>query len=145
MKKFSLWLCVCAIASLSACAQERSITFNELPEQAKHIITQHFSTEGISIIKLDNEDSEYEVHYTDGTEVDFSTKGALQKVDCNQKRVPDGLLPEQVKAYVQKNYPSMFITEWGKENKHSWKAELNNGLDLIFNKHYQFTSIDKED
>jgi len=143
MKKILSVVLMIAAFTLSLRAQDRIVTYNELPENAKLIITQHFTTEGISLIKYDWEvfDSEYEVHYTNGTELSFTGKGELKKVDCGMKQVPDALIPEQVLSYVRSSYPNAFITEWEKDDR-EWKAELNNGIELVFNKNYQLIDID---
>ena len=60
---------------------------------------------------------------------------------CKQTEVPAALVPEQVRNYVKTNFPNSFIIEWGRDNR-GFKAELNNGLDLEFNRNYDFLRID---
>lgn len=143
MKKvFSLALMALTVV-FSACAQDRVVTFEQLPANAQKVIKQYFTTEGIAYIKLDKEfiGTEYEVRYTNGTEIDFTDKGEIKKVDCGLNQVPEALIPEQVKNYVRENYSTSFIKEWKLDDGY-WKAELNTGLELIFNKKYQFVGID---
>ena len=85
--------------------------------------------------------TEYEVKLKDNTELEFDRNGNLIKIDSQQKKVPDGLIPEKALAYVNANYPDAFITEWGKDDLR-WKAELNNGLELVFNNNGEFLRYD---
>ena len=129
--------------SLGACTKERIISFDQLPQKAQTIITTYFSIEEVMLVKLDKDDLqiEYDVKLKNGTELTFDGKGNLTKIDCQRQRVPDGLVPEKVRAYVTANHPDAFIIEWGKDDLR-WKAELNNGLELVFNKDGEFIRYD---
>lgn len=144
MKKlfFSILLMAFAL-SLDACADGKPVGFDQLPQNAQTTITQYFSKEDVLLVKLDKENllTEYEVKLKDGTELEFDRNGNLKKIDSQQKRVPNGLIPEKVLAYVNANYPDAFITEWGKDDLR-WKAELNNGLELVFNNDGEFLRYD---
>ncbi|MBR1514829.1 MAG: PepSY-like domain-containing protein [Bacteroidales bacterium] len=128
---------------LNACKDEHLVGFDLLPENAKNIINEHFDKDDILLVNVEKEAlvTEYEVKFKDGTEIDFDKDGNLKKIDCQQKQVPDALIPEAVLEYVKANYPSSFITEWGRDDLR-WKAELDNGLELLFNRNYQFVGID---
>lgn len=84
---------------------------------------------------------EYEVHFSSGTELEFDKNGDFKKVDCKHQAVPEGIVPLQVTRYVQTSYPSSLITEWEKM-RNGWKAELDNDLELYFDKGYNFTGMD---
>ena len=144
MKKVFISILIMAFAlSLDACRDGKPLSFDQLPQNAQSVITEYFSKEGVLLVKLDKDDlqTEYEVKLKDGIELSFDRKGNLTKVDCQQQRVPDGLVPEKVRAYVNANYPNAFITEWGKDDLR-WKAELNNGLELVFNNNGEFLRYD---
>ena len=144
MKKLVFSILFMAFAlSLVACTDGRIVGFDRLPQNAQQLIIQHFSKEDVLMVEMDRDglQLEYEVRLKDGTEIDFDSDGNLKKIDCHDMRVPDALVPSEVLAYVSGNYPEAFITEWGKDDGR-WKAELNNGLDLMFNRKYQFVGID---
>ena len=144
MKKlfFSILFMVFAL-SLDACTDGRIVSFDRLPKNAQQLIIQHFSKDNVLMVEMDRDGirTEYEVRLKDGTEIDFDGDGDLKKIDCQDRRVPDALLPAEVLTYVNGNYPDAFITEWGKDDGR-WKAELNNALDLVFNRKYQFVGFD---
>ena len=144
MKKlfFSILLMAFAL-SLDACTDGKPIGFDQLPQNAQTTLTKYFNKEDVLLVRLDKDDllSEYEVKLKDGTELEFDRNGALTKIDCQQKKVPEGLVPEKVLAYVNANYPNAYITEWSKDDMR-WKAELNNGLELVFNNNGEFLRYD---
>ena len=142
MKKYFSVVLV-ALCSLTACAKEQVITFDQVPEPAKAIVTAHFDASQIAYVILDKGllDADYEVKFSDGRSLEFNKAGELTKVDCKQTEVPSALIPELVRQYVKANFPNAFITEWSKDDRR-WKAELNSGLDLEFNSNYEFVRID---
>jgi len=143
MKKLFSIVAMMVLFTMSACSQDQIGTFDQLPQNAQELINQHFNKDNISLIKIDKDltGNEYEVIFTDGTDLEFDKNGDLIKVDCGLTQVPTALIPEQVTTYVNTNYPNNFITEWGKEDR-GWKAELNNGVELLFNSQYEFTGVD---
>lgn len=143
MKKLLLSLFMALTLCLSACADGRPITFEQLPANAQTIITQNFVRENILFITVDTElfGTEYEVRFNDGKELDFDSKGNIIKVDCKYEPVPEALIPAEVLTQVNSSYPNTFIKEWKKDDG-QWKAELSNGLELIFNRRYQLVGID---
>jgi len=143
MKKLFLMICLAVTFVLTACADGRPIPFEQLPVNAQTIITQNFVRENILFVAIDSEifSTEYEVKFNDGKELKFNGSGELIKVDCKYEPVPETLVPAEVLTQVRSSYPNAFIKEW-KLDDGRWKAELNNGLELIFNKRYQLVGID---
>ena len=142
MKKYFSVVLI-ALCSLTACANEQVIPFDQVPEPAKAIVAAHFDASQIAYVTLDKGllDAEYDVKFNDGRSLEFNKVGELLKVDCKQTEVPAALIPEAVRAYVKANFPNAFITEWSKDDRR-WKAELNSGLELEFNSKYEFIRID---
>ena len=142
MKKYFSVVLI-ALCSLTACANEQVIPFDQVPEPAKAIVAAHFDASQIAYVTLDKGllDAEYDVKFNDGRSLEFNKAGELLKVDCKQTEVPAALIPEAVRAYIKANFPNAFITEWSKDDRR-WKAELNSGLDLEFNSKYEFVRID---
>lgn len=143
MKKIIFVVGMILFSALSAVAQDRVITFDQLPKGSQDYITKYFGKEAVIHVKIDDESYgfEYEVYLKTGAKVEFNKKGEMKNVDCNHSRVPDVILPSQVLTFVNNNYPGAFVTEWSKKRT-NWKAELNNGIDLYFNNEYQLVGID---
>lgn len=143
MKKIFFMASMILLCTLSAVAQDRIITFDQLPQSSQTFITKYFSKDNISFVKIDKDalDFEYEVYFNNGSKVEFDKTGTLKKVDCNNSKVPDGIVPTQVLTYISNNYPGAYVTEWCKKRS-NWNAELNIGLDLYFNSQYKLVGID---
>lgn len=142
MKKY-FSVVLMALCSLTACAKEQVIAYDQVPEPAKAIVAAHFDASQIAYVTLDRGllDCDYDIKFNDGRSLEFNKAGELTKVDCKQTEVPSALIPELVRQYVKANFPNAFITEWSKDDRR-WKAELNSGLDLEFNSNYEFVRID---
>ena len=143
MKKYFSILLMALCCMFMACskdAKEKVLAYDLLPEPAKQLISMYFNPENVILVTL--EEGEYEVKFNDGCSLEFSKSGELRNVDCQTNEVPSGLIPLPVQQYVSENFPNAFITEWGKEGKKYYKAELNTGIELIFNKSYEFVRLD---
>ena len=143
LKSFLMALVAYSFSFTACTAGEKVITYPELPLDAQRLIEKYFQKADVSVVIMDREAIfvEYEVRLTDGTKIEFEKNGELKKIDCGTKAVPETLLPEPVRQYVKNQFPNTLITEWGKDDRR-WKAELSNGVDLLFDKNYQFVGID---
>lgn len=143
MKKNLFAVLATLCISLTACAHDQIVPFEQVPQAGKDIVAKYFDVSQVAYVKLDKEmfDSEYEVKFNDGRSVEFNNAGELLKVDCKYTEVPADLVPEQVRNYVKANFPNAIITEWGRDDW-GYKAELNNGLDIKFNRSYEFLRVD---
>lgn len=87
--------------------------------------------------------SEYEVTYTDRTEVEFRADGQWSAVDRKYSAVPAAIVPQQIADFVAKmNYPGQFIRKIDRD-AYSWEIELSNGLEVEFD--LNFNVIDYDD
>ncbi|MBQ9439114.1 MAG: PepSY-like domain-containing protein [Paludibacteraceae bacterium] len=143
MKRFFYFIVTALLVSINACADKKEvITFAQLPQPAQNVINQHFKASDIVLVLKEQDwKVEYEVRLADGSELDFFSDGELKKVDCQLNPVPEALLPQPVLTYVKATFPNAYVQEWGHDDR-GFKAELNNGLELRFNKKYQFQNID---
>ncbi len=143
LKSFLMALVAYSFSFTACTAGEKVITYPELPLDAQRLIEKHSQKADVSVVIMDKEAIfvEYEVRLTDGTKLEFEKNGEFKKIDCGSKAVPEALVPEAVRSYVKTSFPNTLITEWGKDDRR-WKAELSNGVDLLFDKKYQFVGID---
>ena len=143
MKKILSVVLLALTFSFTVSADERIISYDLIPEPVKALVAAHFDATQIAYVTLDKGliDSEYEIRFNDGRSLEFNKAGELLKADCKATAVPAALIPEPVKAYLKAHFPKAFITEWVKDDR-GYKAELNNGLDLKFNRKYEFVRID---
>ena len=115
MKQFKLILLSVLALTLgfSSRADERPISYDQLPQAAKAFLAQHFPDRTPLLVQADWED--YEVIYDNGEKVEFTKKGDWKKIDCRMSAVPDVLVPEQIKAQVNARYPGAVIIRLKKD------------------------------
>ncbi len=132
------------VVCMSACAEKTQLVkFNELPQKAQTFIETYFNAADISFVKMEKDGlhNDYDVRMTDGTEIDFDHDGSLEQVDCNTKAVPAGIVPEKITTYVAEHFAGAFIVKY-EIDRRELKVELNNSLDLEFDKQGNFLRID---
>ena len=114
-----------------------------LPEAVNAFVKQYFPNATIAGVEMDSDHGgvEYDVHLSDGTEIDFDVNNQWDNVDCHTKAVPASLVPKAIAAYVSSNYQNMAITKINKEY-HGYEIELANGLDLNFDRSGNFMGMD---
>lgn len=140
MKKNLILLFCLAALSLFACeTPDTPITKEQLPQIAQSFINLYFNDVQIAYIQKDNDS--YDVKFSNGFEVDFNKKGEWKEVDCQASEVPAGIIPENIRNYVNANYNGFFIVQIGKDHS-EYDVELNNGLELVFDKNGNFKRID---
>ena len=136
--RFIIVALIALCVSIACFADGRIIPAEQLPDAVKTFIKTHFPEASVLYAELDEG---YEVRLNDGTEIDFTRKGALDNVDCKMKPVPTALVPPVVSSYVKANYPDALIVKYDKE-RYGCEIELSNGLEMKFNSKGQLISID---
>lgn len=140
MKKIFLILFSMFTLSLPACNRDDvPISFKELPAEAQKFVNKYFSDINISVVLKD--DNEYEVKFANGYQIEFNKKGEWKEVDCQSDEVPAGIVPENIRKYVAQHYPQNFIVKISLDS-HGYDVELNNDLDLEFDRNGNFLRID---
>lgn len=111
---------------------------NELPQRSVDFIDEHFSSERIADIDVDDNwynmsDSEtYEVEFDNGTEIDFNKKGEITEIETEDRAsIPLTVFPESVRTKLEREYPNAEVVTWEKE-KEGHEIELRDGTELWF-------------
>lgn len=94
-------------ASAALPLDKYSINRNDLPQEAREMLDEHFPKAKVSMIKVDRhllKKTDYDVKLTNGTRIDFSNKGRWTHVDCKKKSVPESLVPKAIRNSVSKKY-----------------------------------------
>lgn len=143
MKRIVSLLFVLSAFAMIAGADNKPVTFEQLPDAAKTFITSNFKAVKILFASMDDDliRPDYEVRLADGTEIDFDNDGRLEKIEMKSGAVPSGIVPVQVKDYVKANYQDVLIREYEVGLRH-YEVKLSNGLELKFNKSFQLIGID---
>lgn len=106
-------------------------------------VEQYFPKATVQMVMPDEDD--IDVVLNDYTKIEFKLNYEWKKVDCEHSTtftsVPATLVPEQITAYVNANFPNATIKKLEKKYM-GWEIELNNGLELKFNKNFKVMEID---
>ncbi len=141
MKKFIVLLSLSFLFAVTsnACVKDHPITIDQLPQTAQQFIKAHFSQLKVSVIMADNDS--FDVLFENGYKVDFDKKGNWEEVDCLNDTVPVSIVPPAIQNHVRSHYTNNYIVEIAKDNR-KYDVQLNNGLDLEFDKDGKFLRID---
>ena len=106
-------------------------------------VTQHFPNATVQMVMPDEDD--IDVVLNDYTKIEFKLNNEWKKVDCEHATkfisVPATLVPEQITAYVNANFPNTIIKKLEKKF-FGWEIELSNGLEVKFNNNFKVTKVD---
>ena len=129
--------------SVAKADNDKIINKNELPAQAQQFLNEHFSGAKLSYAKLERDflERSYEVVLTDGTKLEFSSKGTWLDVDCKYGEVPAAIVPEPIKKYISDNYPGERVLKIERDHS-NYEVKLSNRLELTFNKDFRIVDID---
>ena len=89
----------------------------------------------------DDNSKRHEAKLNDGTKLDFNPDGVCTEVE-SKSPLPDSVVPETLRAYVQSNYVGQTILKW-KRDSNNQEIELSNGTDIDFDLKDKFIRVDK--
>lgn len=124
-------------------ADDKPVKFEKLPVAAQKFVKDNFADNRVVLVTKDDDivAPEYEVILDNATVLQFSSKGALEKVKAYKTGVPQYLIPKKIQEYVSATYPEVFYREYEIE-KGKYDVKLSNGLELTFNSAFTLIEID---
>ena len=132
-----------ALASLQIIsADDRPVTFNQLPAAAQAFINTNYAGEKFSYATVDDALilPDYNVMLANGVKIQFEHNGALEKIE-SRAGIPSDLVPVQIRDYVQLHYPDAIFTGYEIGRK-SYEVKLSNRLEIKFNRNFHVIEID---
>ena len=142
--KFYLLMAMVMTMSLTMSADDddRVITYQQLPQTAQSFLKQHFAKKVPLVVTADWDD--YTIVYESGEKVEFDKKGNWKEIVCRTSKVPADVVPQQIKAYIQKNYPGKSVVKLDR-HRSVYEVKLNNGMEIEFNRNFQVIDVDYDD
>ncbi|SKB98984.1 Putative beta-lactamase-inhibitor-like, PepSY-like [Sphingobacterium nematocida] len=140
----SLMTVALLVVAVVANAQDKVITFVQLPKKAQNFVTTYYAADQVVLVKEESEllsGKSYDVKLRDGVKLEFDAKGEWTEVDAELKAVPVKIVPASILEYVKKSFPNNEIVQISRSSR-KYSVELTNGIDLEFNKKGQFVRID---
>ena len=107
-------------------------------------VTQHFPNATVQMVMPDEDD--IDVVLNDYTKIEFRLNNEWKKVDCEHSTtftaVPATIVPEQITAYVNANFPGAIIKKLEKKIMGGWEIELSYGLEVKFTSSFRVMEVD---
>lgn len=146
IKKSILTLAALLLAGTStvfADGRDRPITIDRLPVAAQTFLKTHFADLTLAYAVEDPQfiGSEYEVTYTNRTEVEFASDGEWTSVQCRYEPVPASIVPTAIVDYVAKSFNGAAIHKI-ERGRYTWEVEIANGLEIKFDRQFRVIDID---
>lgn len=148
MKKiFTLLFCLSLLPLVASATDDKPIEFSQLPKEAQAFVTTHFSQAQIAFAKMDRDlfSRDYEVIFTDGSQLSFNSKGQWTKVSCEKSStftVPSAIIPQAIADKVKSKWPASRITEIEKSERGRIDISLDNRMELTFDAHFNIVEYD---
>lgn len=121
-----------------AANRKRTIDPESLPKPAIELIQKHWPSCVIDQAYIDGK--EYEVLLSDGTIIEFDSKGIWKEMKCT-----DGLtvtlVPGYITRYIVGRYPKQLIIDCEKM-RGGYEVKLTNGLEIQFDLQGRVTHVD---
>lgn len=138
----TLSMMLLATTLMMSCSSDDEELVNETPQEIEAFAKKHFPNN--AILKITKEPSSntytYDVTLAGNVELEFNSKKEIISIESTTK-LPDSVIPANIRSYVSSNYPSNFIIAWELEATLQ-QVELNNGVDLEFTLTGEFIRVD---
>ncbi len=143
MKKLIIMFMALMPATIALASDDKPITWNELPETAKTFIKQNFPDAKVALatVESQNWNPTYDVIFTDGTKLEFIASGQWKDIDCKYSRVPDGVIPEKIRAFLAQHHPDNYVKEI-ERSRNKYEVKLDNSLEANFDVNGEFRGYD---
>lgn len=140
MKKIVLFFFAILLVGTSSFAlnRKRTIDPESLPKPAIELIQKHWPSCVIDLASIDGR--EYEVLLSDGTMIEFDSKGIWKEMKCTDG-LPVTLVPGYITRYIVGRYPKQLIIKCEKM-RGGYEVKLTNGLEIQFDLQGRVTHVD---
>ncbi len=122
---------------------DRPIGFEKLPTAAQKFIRDHFADVKITLATIDREflDTTYDVIFTDGTHIEFDSRGEWKEIECRRTFVPTGVLLPGIASFIGEQYPGARVRDIERD-KWGYELNLDNSAELYFDPRGNFRGYD---
>lgn len=134
------------LLTVSLSADERHITFGELPKNAKIFVLTYFKDIPFKEVVIERRASlaQYEVVLENGLKLQFDRVGLCTEIDAKRGFVPDEVMPKKIVSTVTKYFPDNRIKKF-ENNGRMYEIKLEDGTTLTFNTTLRLVDVDVDD
>ena len=133
-----------AFVAIMCFGMSSAMAQNNTNPKITNFVQQYFPQATVQMVMPDEDD--IDVVLNDYTKIEFRLNHEWKKVDCEHSTtftsVPATLVPEQITAYVNANFPNTMIKKLEKKFMGGWEIELSNGLEVKFTSNFRVLEVD---
>ena len=143
MKRTLITLALVLVTFAIVKADDRPVTFNQLPQAAQTFINTNYPDEKVAFATVDDDfiRPDYHVALVSGVMLQFEHGGSLEKIETRNGNIPAGIIPFQIIDVVKQYYPEAQITEY-EIGQRSYEVKLSNRMEMKFNTKFQVIELD---
>lgn len=132
-----------AAAAPATTLADKPIAVGKLPAAAQQFIRTHFASSEVLYAEVDDGlfDNDYTVVFADGVTVEFAGNGEWKEVETRRGEVPAAIVPQAIREQVGRQFPAARIERIDR-GRRGFDVDLNNGLELKFDRHFNLVEID---
>lgn len=142
MKSMYFLMAGAAALALTSCDREKVLGTSNTPGEIEAYVSTHFpSHKVLQVVEdMDGLTKTYDVLLEGNISLEFNRSKEIIDIDSEQK-LPDSVIPAEIRDYVTANFASNVITDWEIEGRNQ-QIGLDNDLDIEFTMKGDFIRID---
>lgn len=143
MKKLILIIVSLAAFMSVVRAEDKPVTFNQLPESARNVIDSNYQSVKLVLATKDDDfiRPEFHVVLENGVALQFDNDGRLEKIASRSGDIPAAVIPKQITDIVKSHYPDAYIVEYEVDRK-TYEVKLSNRIEITFDSSFRLVEID---
>lgn len=143
MKKLILIIVSLAAFMSVVRAEDKPVTFNQLPESARSFIDSNYQSVKLVLATKDDDfiRPEFHVVLENGVALQFDNDGRLEKIASRSGDIPAAVIPKQITDIVKSHYPDAYIVEYEVDRK-TYGVKLSNRIEITFDSSFRLVEID---
>ena len=143
MKRMFITIAIVLASVTIAKADDRPVTFEQLPKAAQTFINTNFPKDKVSFATVDDDiiAPDYEVALVSGVMMQFRNDGSLESIKSRTGNIPAGIIPHQIINGVKGYYPDAMILEYDIDRL-SYEVKLSNRMEIKFDRNFNIIEID---
>jgi hypothetical protein len=143
MKKLILMIVSIAAFVSVAGAEDKPVTFNQLPEGARTFLDTNYQKVKLVLATKDDDfiRPEFNVVLENGVAIQFDNDGRLEKIASRSGDIPAAVIPKQITDIVKSHYPDAYIVEYEVDRK-TYEVKLSNRIEITFDSSFRMIEID---
>ena len=142
MKRMFITIAIVLASLTFAKADDRPVTFEQLPKAAQTFINTNFPKDKVSFATVDDDiiAPDYEVALVSGVMMQFRHDGSLESIK-SRTGIPAGIVPQKIIDGVKGYYPDAMVIEYDIDRL-TYEVKLSNRMEIKFDKNFNIIEID---